>query len=91
MKFRKKPVIVEAFKYGEDTVAALDWSESLTGINQSPLFIVFFSSERESGLYIKTLEGDMHVSVGDWIIQGVQGEFYPCKSDIFEKTYEAVE
>lgn len=40
--------------------------------------------------YIPTLEGDMHVTQGDWIIRGVQGEFYPCKPDIFEATYEKV-
>ena len=39
-------------------------------------------------LYIKTLEGEHHASVGDYIIQGVQGEIYPCKPDIFEATYE---
>lgn len=42
-------------------------------------------------LYIKTLEGDHHASVGDYIIRGVAGEFYPCKPDIFARTYEAVE
>ena len=43
------------------------------------------------GYVIHTLEGDMLVGDGDWIIKGVQGEFYPCKPDIFEKTYEKVE
>lgn len=42
-------------------------------------------------LMIRTLEGDMHATPGDWIIRGVQGEFYPCKPDIFAATYEAVE
>jgi hypothetical protein len=42
-------------------------------------------------LTIKTLEGELHVSIGDWIIRGVNGELYPCKPDIFEKTYEPVE
>nr|DAX37694.1 MAG TPA: PGDYG protein [Caudoviricetes sp.] len=41
-------------------------------------------------LYIETLEGTHHVSVGDYVIQGVNGELYPCKPDIFEKTYEEV-
>lgn len=44
----------------------------------------------EGSLMIRTLEGDMRASYGDWIIRGVRGEFYPCKSDIFEQTYEAV-
>ena len=43
-----------------------------------------------NSLSVHTLEGDMRASVGDWIIKGVNGEFYPCKPDIFEKTYEAV-
>ena len=42
-------------------------------------------------LQIRTLEGDMFVSKGDWVIKGVQGEFYPCKPDIFEKSYEVVD
>ncbi|MBF4602812.1 hypothetical protein [Curtobacterium sp. VKM Ac-2884] len=48
-------------------------------------------AERAEGIYIRTLEGEMHVSPGDWVIRGVQGEFYPCKPDIFEATYEKVE
>lgn len=48
-------------------------------------------SFEEGELYIKTLEGWMHVSVGDYIIQGVQGEVYPCKPDIFADTYEEVQ
>lgn len=43
------------------------------------------------GLVIRTLEGEMRADPGDWIIRGVQGEFYPCKPDIFAETYEAVE
>lgn len=42
------------------------------------------------GIYIKTLEGEMRVSPGDWVIRGVQGEFYPCKPDIFEQTYDEI-
>lgn len=42
-------------------------------------------------LYIHTLEGDMHANIGDYIIRGVQGEFYPCAREIFEKTYDEVE
>lgn len=47
-------------------------------------------THRPEGIFIKTLEGEMHVSPGDWVIRGVQGEFYPCKPDIFEQTYEPV-
>ncbi len=59
-KFRKKPVIIEAYKTNEE-------------------------------LMIQTLEGKMKASPGDWIITGVHGEKYPCKPDIFEKTYEPIE
>lgn len=59
MKFRKKPVIIDAYQ----TKKEMD---------------------------IVTLEGTMHAEVGDWIITGVNGEQYPCKPDIFEKTYEEV-
>lgn len=59
MKFRKKPVVVEAYPATEE-------------------------------MDIETLEGVMHASVGDWIITGVNGEKYPCKPDIFKKTYEPV-
>lgn len=45
----------------------------------------------QGSLMIRTLEGDMRVSVGDFVIQGVSGEFYPCKPDIFDKTYEEVD
>ena len=47
--------------------------------------------EGQGELYIKTLEGIHHVSIGDYIIKGVKGELYPCKPDIFEQTYEVVE
>lgn len=43
------------------------------------------------GYFIETLEGDMHVGDGDWIIRGIAGEFYPCKPDIFNKTYDLIE
>ncbi len=49
------------------------------------------NDKRLNGLYIETLEGNMRADVGDYIIKGVNGEFYPCKPDIFEKTYEPVE
>ncbi len=81
MKYRKKPVVIEAVKW--------------TGENQAE--IRKFCEENDTWsrskkmLYIKTLEGQHYASVGDYIIKGVNGEFYPCKPDIFEKTYERVE
>lgn len=72
MKFRKKPVVIEAtqwFKHGDHPAVI----KTVYG-----------------GAFIETLEGKMNVSAGDWIITGVHGEHYPCKPDIFEKTYELV-
>lgn len=81
MKYRKKPVIIEAFQwYPDETPDVLpDWftCRSCWDI-------------RDDVLTIATLEGAMRVGVGDWVIKGVKGELYPCKSDIFEMTYEPV-
>jgi len=80
MKFRKKPVVIEAtqwFKMGDHPLV-----ERVSIDN--PVFL--------DGEYaIKTLEGWMQVTAGDWIITGVVGETYPCKPDIFELTYEVAE
>ena len=83
MKFRKKPVVVEAVEWnGSNTVEI----SSFTGISLNEISSAPFVNE----LIIKTLEGDIHASIGDWIIRGVVGEIYPCKPDIFEKTYEII-
>ena len=76
--FKKKPVIIEAVQFTGDNV---DFIKEFTNYN---------SSICNSELNIHTLEGNMIASVGDWIIKGVKGEFYPCKPDIFESTYEEV-
>ena len=70
MKYRKKPVVIEAFQ----------WKPEMGEIG--PV------KQKFIGYVIETLEGDMTVSDGDWVIKGVKGEFYPCKPDIFEATYE---
>ena len=96
MKYRKKPVIIEAFKWD--------------GKNQRGMFNFLTNNEKEDvpinsigvnfyidhnkvygGLIIKTLEGEHLANIGDFIIKGIKGEFYPCKPDIFEATYERVE
>jgi hypothetical protein len=86
MKFRKKPVEIEAHQYDGDWQAALDWCQNVSaGANGTGLQV-------DNGkLSIITLEGVMKVGYLDWIICGVKGEFYPCKPDIFEATYEPVE
>ena len=78
MKFRKKPVVIEAIQFNGNNMC-----ECLKFINGNHIF-------EDNNLKIKTLEGNMIVSTDDFIIKGVNGEFYPCKPDIFEKTYEAV-
>ena len=78
MKVRKLPVEVEAIQW--------------TGENFNELkdFVTHNLFIDGNGVGIKTLEGDMYASIGDYIIKGVDGEFYPCKKDIFWKTYEIV-
>lgn len=78
-KYRKKPVIISAMQWKGN-----NRSEIIDFVGNSAVF------DRTS-LYIITLEGEMFASIGDYIIRGVDGEFYPCKSDIFRKTYELVE
>ena len=81
IKYRKKPVVIEAFRWLLDETP-LWWSQLSKDFNVNVL---------TQSVYIKTLEGTMECRKGDWIIKGVNGEFYPCKPDIFEKTYEKVE
>jgi hypothetical protein len=83
--YRKKPVVIEAIQWNsQDNIEEI----------QKMLGDKLISEERDGcgavGHWVKTLEGDMMISFGDFIIKGVQGEFYPCKPDIFEKTYEEV-
>jgi hypothetical protein len=81
--YRKKPVVVEAIQFdgSEDSQREIvNWT-----MGKAEGWV-----DHEYHLVIRTLEGDHRASPGDWIIRGVQGEFYPCKPDIFEQTYEAV-
>jgi hypothetical protein len=81
MKYRKKPVEIEArlLEYTAKSQQELaDWCGG-------------FIEEHKSGINIQTLEGMHYAQVGDYIIQGVKGEFYPCKPDIFELTYDKIE
>jgi len=80
-KYRKKPVIINAIQF--------------LGKNGSEIYNFMRTSEREIcvediKIRIKTLEGEMTADINDWIIKGIKGEFYPCKPDIFEATYELV-
>ena len=81
MKFRKKPVVIEAvqFTHEGNSMELADLLKEGGSISFEPDHIL-----------IHTLEGTMRADLGDWIIRGVKGELYPCKPDIFEATYEAV-
>ncbi len=82
-KYRKKPVVVDAIQWtGENAFNIGEFMSS-----QDIEFRKPYTSKR---LTIYTLEGNMTASLNDWIIKGVQGEFYPCKPDIFKETYEEV-
>lgn len=93
MRFRKKPVVIEAMQYpghsadGVDSFLVFeDWIEPLArAAGRWPM------KYRGQSLIIPTLEGDHEAKPGDWIIRGVKGEIYPCKPDIFDATYEAAE
>jgi len=85
MKFRKRPVIIEAVQWRTDNL-----DEIIDGLRLENDSLKSVYPTSDGGLYIRTLEGQMLASHGDWIIKGVAGELYPCKPDIFERTYEAV-
>jgi len=90
MKYRKKPVVVEAFKFYVDPMP--DWFMDKVSSNDVILRNCDYRRFDIDMAYceIETLEGIMIGNGGDYIIQGVEGEIYPCKPDIFEKTYEKV-
>lgn len=87
-RYRKKPVEVDAYKW--------EGSFFVDGVNASPKWMQDALADRtaylegKGELYIRTLEGVHHASVGDYVIRSVKGELYPCKPDVFEQTYEPV-
>jgi len=87
-KYRKKPVVIEAVQWtGNNLREVIDF----TGLHPSAnkwTWEEYAAVVEAEGLKIFTLEGRMDASVGDYIIKGVKGEFYPCKPDIFAATYE---
>jgi hypothetical protein len=82
-KWRKKPVVIEAFLLTQENV-----QDAMSFVGSPCLNI---TQTLDDGLVISTLEGNHLARYGDYIIKGVHGEFYPCKPDIFVKTYELVE
>ena len=99
MKYRKKPIVIEAIQWkGENEVEVYRFLSGIKDFCGSvPQHGTYFyidynqTGYGNGGLFIKTLEGDMLARKGDYIIKGVNGEFYPCKMDIFKKTYDEVE
>jgi hypothetical protein len=87
MKYRKKPIVIEAVLWQPESPPSAypDWLWNEIG-SRPQLF-----NESTGVLTIRTLEGDMAANPGDWIIRGVKGEIYPCKPDIFAATYELAE
>jgi len=88
-KYKKKPIVIEAFKYDGDFMDSQgkyyipDWA--IVAFEKGKLYF-----KEDAILVVKTLEGEHIANVGDYIIQGVRGEIYPCKPDIFELTYDKV-
>lgn len=87
MKFRKKPVEVDAFLWTGDERQTEDPLWIIDAIKEGE---VYFTKDPAVRMHMKTLEGVMTAQQGDWIIRGVKGEIYACKPDIFEMTYERV-
>lgn len=85
-RFRKKPVAIDAMRLTADNAKAVcDWIHGATSGKAAVGY------DDSGAVAIGTLEGTMTASVGDYIIQGISGEFYPCKPEIFEQTYEPCE
>ena len=92
MRFRKRPVEVEAIHF-DGSLEAVERGLAFVGRKAAGMATAAPQRIGETRFIIEimTLEGTMTVSPGDWIIRGVAGEFYPCKPDIFDRTYEACE
>ena len=89
MRFRKRPLEVDAIQYTGDLIEIADWVAQWHDEDDDSG--IWMTGGRGKNLSIDTLEGVMTVSPGDWIIRGSAGEFYPCKPGIFEQSYRAVE
>lgn len=86
MKYRKKPVVIEAEQFTEEMWKGNGFLPE--GVKTGVFPGADTTVPTPVRFFIETLEGDLNISVGDWIITGVKGERYPCKPDIFEITYE---
>jgi hypothetical protein len=88
MKFRKKPIVVEAEQWFPGT--DVDGVVNVVGATMDPTGVLVNDPNGISHGIIQTLEGPMRCSPGDWVITGIHGEKYACKPDVFAKTYERV-
>lgn len=84
MKYRKKPVIIDAVQWIGSNIS------EIVVFSKGAFDIKLYETAQIPDITIKTLEGDMKVSFNDYIIKGLSGEFYPCKPDIFVKSYDEV-
>ncbi|MET8430137.1 hypothetical protein [Nocardia sp. NPDC004860] len=96
LRYRKRSVEVEANRLSSlNGQRLVDWIQANGGkarhVHSDPIRREVFDGDCPNWVEIETLEGTMIANVGDWIIRGVAGEFYPCKADIFEQTYEPME
>lgn len=85
MNFQKKPVIVQAFQWNGINTELPSWAQGKMELHRTEKI------ENSEYLIIPTLEGKMQAGIGDWIIQGIAGEIYPCKAEIFAATYDSEE
>lgn len=90
MKFRKKPVVIEAFKWTGDEHQTDDPDWICAAMRDGRVYFADSGTSHVT-LRITTMEGTMIANRGDWIIKGIKGEIYPCKPDIFDATYETAE
>lgn len=98
MFYRKKPIVIEAERlwklnnyYVEVILRFMEQYKELKTDTEKEKFEQYMDIvQRDNGIIIKTIEGDMLAREGDYVIRGVNGEYYPCNSNIFEKTYEQV-
>lgn len=86
MKYRKKPVVIEAIQWNGNN--RVEVAKFIKGEELKDNDILLLPG---NNMFIETLEGTIRANVNDWIIKGIKGEFYPCKPDIFEATYDPVE
>lgn len=83
MKYRKKPIVINAVQFTGKSHEIIDFEDSFKAVYAPNTITV-----TATNFLVHTLEGTMEGRINDWLIRGVKGEFYPCKPDIFEATYE---